>query len=60
MSNLILKMVDNIAADIAAGKVTGPVCGQLAVRKQMAKNGITARDVSQNVTSVCVWTTFPV
>lgn len=40
MSNLISKTVDNIAADIAAGKVTGPACGpeyQLAVRKQIAK-----------------------
>lgn len=40
MSNLIWKTVDNIAADIAAGKVSSPACGperQLAVRKQIAK-----------------------
>lgn len=40
MSDLISKMVDNVAADTAAGKVTGPVCGtrhHLAVRKQIAK-----------------------
>lgn len=62
MSNLISKMVDNIAADTAAGRVTGPVCGtrhHLAVRKQIAKT----KKLPEMVCRTFFWgvsTTFPV